>query len=96
MLCFCFLDNIQQYVPVSDATMGFCHPLMSAMKAVIACLFSGLNCYRRQIESSQVDLLGLSDKTGSPACMHATGLQKLLTVNSLGEQRRLKDLAPHS
>lgn len=52
---------------------------------LVPCQFSGLNSYRRQIESSQVDLLGLSHRTGSPshACLPLDG-EKRLTVKQPG------------
>lgn len=50
----------------------FYHPLLTALKTLVSCQFSGLNCYLRQIESSQVYLLGLSNRNAElvPLVMH--------------------------
>lgn len=50
----------------------FYHPSLIALKTLVSCQFSGLNCYLRQIESSQVYLLGLSNRNAElvPLVMH--------------------------
>lgn len=67
--------------------------LMGELRAMVACQYSGLKHYLRQIESGQVENLRQSNRTGSPghACQPATGWEKQLTVKQPGEggQRRL-------